>query len=76
MNCLVKILSSDDGEVRIDPVWCLISPNPTGAQTLCQGEFFGYGESGCEYETKEVKKGGITCPRCIDHIKQIKAVKL
>lgn len=77
MNHLVKILSSDDGEPR-EPeyqywhyVW-----NQNGTQTFCQHEYFGFGESGCEYEEKSVKRGGITCPECLAKIKMIKAIKL
>lgn len=77
MNNLVKILSSDDGEPRDKNLqfWHLVV-NESGSQTLCEGEFFGYGESGCEFEVKSTKKGGITCPKCLAHIKAMKAVKL
>ena len=74
---LVKILSSDDGEPRDKHLqywhWILTD---TGNHTLCEGEFFGYGESACEYEIKTVKRGGITCPKCLEIIKEIKAIKL
>ena len=75
MNNLVKILSSDDGEKREEKKWCLIV-NYTGSQTFCEGEFFGFGESGCEFETKTVKRGGITCRKCLRKIKDVKKVKL
>ena len=75
MNFLVKILVSDDGEKREPQKWCLVV-HYTGSQTFCQGEFFGFGESGCEFETKTVKKGGITCDECLRKIKEIKNVKL
>ena len=60
MNNLVKILTSDDGEPReeTEQYWHLVY-NETGAQTFCEGEFFGYGESACEYEEKSVERGGI-----------------
>lgn len=77
MNYLVKILSDDSGEPRekYQQYWHYVT-NKTGNQTLCEGEFFGFGESGCEYEVKQVKRGGITCPKCLAEIKDIKAIKL
>jgi hypothetical protein len=76
MNHLVKILSNDDGDKISDPVWCLVHQICGGNATLCKGEYFGFGESGCVYEIKKVKKGGITCLQCLEIIKKIKAVKL
>lgn len=32
--------------------------------------------SGCKYEEKTVKRGGITCEKCIEVLKSIKRVKL
>ena len=77
MNYLVKILKDNNGEVRDkdQQFWHLVV-NYTGSQTFCEGEFFGYGESGCEFEEKSVKRGGITCPKCLKKIKEIKKVKL
>jgi hypothetical protein len=77
MNHLVKILSDDAGEERDKELqyWHLAIHN-TGSQTLCEGEFFGYGESGCIYRERTVERGGITCPKCIQFIDEIKAVKL
>lgn len=76
MNFLVKILSSDDGEKRDNPVWCLVHVITGGNATLCGGEFFGEGESSCSYETKRTERGGITCEECLRIIKEIKSVKL
>lgn len=77
MNYLVKILKDDNGEYRDKDhqFWHLVV-NWTGTQTFCEGEFFGYGESGCEFEEKKVKRGGINCPKCLEKIKEIKKVKL
>jgi len=76
MNSLVKILSDDNGEPRdLDKqFWHLVDPcNLGGSATLCEREYFGYGESRCEYEES---KGSITCPNCIAMIKVYKKVKL
>lgn len=77
MNHLVKILSDNAGEIRDKDFqyWHFVS-NKGGSQTLCEGEFFGYGESGCEFEEKSVERGGITCPKCLEFIKEIKSIKL
>ncbi len=75
---LVKIKKDDYNELvpKEDQVWCLVYSANGGSQNFCEGQFFGYGESAAEYETKEVKKGGITCKRCIEKIKEIKSIKL
>lgn len=75
MNSLVKITRDDDGYLIDDPKWCLLV-HYTGNMAFCSGQFVGVGESACEYEIKEVIRGGITCQNCIDKIKGIKAVKL
>lgn len=78
MNGLVKILTSDSGEPRekANQVWHYVDVACAGNQTLCEGEYFGLGESGCKYKTKTVEKGGITCKECINKIKDYKAIKL
>ncbi len=76
MNRLVMLLTDDDGREYATPVWHLIDVNGGGYTTFCSGEYFGEGESNCKYRLKEVKRGGITCPRCLEKIKAIKEVKL
>lgn len=76
---LVKIFCDDGGERRDinQQFWHLVDGgNLTGNATLCQGEYFGFGESGCEFETKLVKRGGITCPGCLTRLKYYKRIKL
>jgi hypothetical protein len=75
---LVKILTSDDGDKRDKDLqyWHLVEIVGGGPATFCQGEYFGHGESGCEYEEKEVKRGGITCPLCLERLKWVKSIKL
>lgn len=76
MHNLVKIITSDDGEKRDKPVWCLVEHTDFGDATFCQAEFFGLGESCCEYKTKTVARGGITCERCLERIRLIKDIQL
>lgn len=79
MSELVRIIVDDDGDPTDNPdVWHLVDPcNEQGPAALCTQEFFGPGESGlCEFETKTAKRGGITCPRCLEKIKTYKALKL
>jgi hypothetical protein len=77
MNSLVMFFRDDDGELIDDPVWHLIDPgNAQGEASFCTGEFFGGGESSVIFEVKMVKRGGITCPRCLDKLKIYKTVKL
>ena len=77
-NHLVMLLTGDDpSEVKENPMWCLVDPgNHQGAATLCTNEFFGIGESGCEYKQKSTSRGGITCPKCLEKLKLYKSIKL
>lgn len=73
MPFVVKITKDDDGEKIPYAKWCFVIEITGGNAAFCSGQFFGDGESSCEYETKE---GKITCPECISLIKTIKQVKL
>lgn len=70
---VVKLITHDNGEPTGDKTWHYIHEISGGQATLCGGEYFGYGESGCDYRLKE---GKITCPDCIAIIKEFKSVKL
>ena len=78
MNDLVRLITDDDCDPKNDAdVWNLVDPsNEQGPAALCTQEFFGLGESNCEYETKQAKRGGITCPECLRKLKLLKEVKL
>ncbi len=74
MNNVVKITRDDTGEKIKFAKWCLVDPcNGQGSAALCTQQFFGYGESNCEYEEK---MGKITCPECIKTIKTYQNIKL
>lgn len=77
-NALVRIIRNDDGD--LEPGWRdwhLVDPgNPQGPATLCTAEFFGSGESACEFQNKYCKRGGITCGKCLQILRAYKAVRL
>lgn len=74
LNNVVKIIDDDDGIKKKYAKWCLVDPcNNQGRAALCTQEFFGEGESSCEYK---IKKGVITCPNCIEIIKTYHKIKL
>jgi len=75
-HVILKILVDDDGEKIEKPVWHLLEVDGGGDHALCTGEFVGSGESACEYTTKEVSRGGITCPSCLAILRRHKAIKL
>lgn len=79
MNQLVKMLIDDDCEtIPIkEQKWCLVSPNPISdtPRTLCKGEVLD-SDTDAVWESKSVKKGGITCESCVKIVKAFKAVKL
>src|SRR5688500_11894042 len=72
-NHLVKITRDDNGENIKYAKWCLAVNRAGGWQSLCSGQFFGMGESDCEYQEK---RGRVTCPNCIEQIKEIKRVTI
>ncbi len=76
MNKLVKILSDEDGDKIENPKWCLTQCTDGSLRTLCSGECFGEGEGRATYTTKEVKRGGITCEKCLEIIKLYKSIRL
>ena len=73
---VVKLLVGDDYEPKEKPKWCLVIDSCGDKATLCTREYFGYGASRCEYEIKEVEKGGVTCPDCLKIIKSMKSIDL
>lgn len=77
MNELVKIIRDDDGKLTENDSWHLVDPtNDQGPAALCTQEFFGFGESLVEFETKASSRGGVTCPLCLKKIRTMKAIKL
>ena len=73
---LVKILSDDDDEPYENPVWHIIDLWNTDPATLCSGEYFGEGQSGCRYELKMRARGGVTCEECLRKARWLKSYKL
>lgn len=73
---IVKIKVDDNGEKRLYAKWHWITDQAGVLRTLCDGEAFGIGDSGAVYETKIVKKGGVTCSECLRLIKMFKSIKL
>lgn len=70
---IVKILIDEDGYKIHSPKWCMVMDIAGGETALCDGQYFGEGESSVIYK---VKKGKITCSGCIGIIKRIKNVRL
>ena len=75
-HTLVQIIIDDDLQETNNLDWHLVDPgNPCGTAALCTGEFFGDGESAVSYKTKTVKRGGITCKKCMDVLLSYKAIR-
>lgn len=74
MNNLVRIFTDDDGVNVYTGLWCVKVVRSGEEMALCTGDFLF--NSGVEYEEKETKRGGITCQRCMEIIKEIKGIKL
>lgn len=76
MNNLVKLITTDDGEKQKNTKWHLVVNRAGGSMAFCTGEFFGFGSSACEYEERQLSRGGITCDDCLRLVKEIKEVKI
>lgn len=76
MNHLAKqTINNDSDEIpKNEQVWHLIRPEDMAGDPaiLCTGEFIDDGE--CQLKT--TKRGGITCPKCLQIIRSFKAVRL
>lgn len=64
------LIESEDGH------WHLVVDGGGCETTFCGGVVFGFGENRTVFEEKIVTVGGITCPRCLAKIKEIKSIKL
>lgn len=78
MQTLAKQLTNEDQEpvLEKDQVWHALQNSAGDTGLICTGEFIEYGAGHGYYVTKQVKRGGITCTRCIDTIKYYKSIKL
>jgi len=78
---VVRQIVDDDGHpvLKVDQRWHYTSDYSGDHALLCTGEFLSDGAAsgnGELYEFKTVKRGGITCERCIQIIRAHKAVRL
>jgi hypothetical protein len=72
-------LTMDDDRVEIpkeEQVWHLGTTATGDPIVLCSGEFYGEGQSSCEFKEKVVEYGGITCKNCLELLKEYKSIKL
>lgn len=81
MNHLAKQLVDDDGE-HVPPdqqCWHSVSVVNSDEAVLCTGEFIRapcHSGNGALYKEKFVKRGGISCRKCLRIIRQIKLIRL
>ncbi len=82
-HTVAQVFVDDDGrhlDAEESKLWHLVeSIVGCGERKIfCTGEFV---DEGCNFgcikvELKDVKRGGITCPSCLDKLKAFKAIKL
>ena len=76
MHTLVKRITDDEGEACEDDRWHLIGLGDLDTiRVLCTGEAYD-GASNLVLETKQNRRGGITCSKCLEIVKEFKAIKL
>jgi len=74
---VVKIITDDYGEQKKNKnVWHLSILSCGDPCTLCEGEFYGMGQSNCTYKEKIVKSNGVTCIECLKHIDYFKRLNV
>lgn len=77
MNEVVRLTINEDGDETGDDLWHLVDPcSMDSPRTLCTGEVFGIGEGNARGTVKIVKRGGVTCPHCMQKILEYKRIKL
>ena len=72
---LVKFITDEDG-TPMEPLWHYPIALDGSNRAICNGLVFGEGEGSATFITKIVQRGGITCPQCLQIIKNYKRVKL
>jgi len=75
MNIVYRRLRDDDGNEIHEDEWHIADPSADVARILCTGEAID-GDSLVILDSKEVKRGGITCKKCLQIIKDFKAIRL
>ena len=78
MNELAMLTVNEDGDIvpHDERFWHLTDDHAGVVELFCTGEVFGEGEGDARAEVKQVQKGGITCPSCLQRIRYVKSVKL
>jgi hypothetical protein len=75
-HTIVKLKTDPFGNKAQNTYWHLSIVIADSDALCCTGEVYGYGVSEAKYKTKDVLKGGITCPECVSTIKKFKNIKL
>ena len=78
MQTLAKQIVNEDGDKipEDEQVWHGLQSLVGDTGLICTMEFIDYGAGAGSYITKDVKRGGITCDKCLDTIKYYKSIKL
>lgn len=78
MQQLAKQLIDEDRRPipEDEQVWHVLDDAMGDVSILCTGEFVDYGCGEGEYLFKTVKRGGITCKKCLERIMYYKSIKL
>ena len=78
MHTIAKLTRNEDGQdiPKDEQKWCLVYSFGDSDQLFCSSEVFGFAEGDAVAQIKQVKRGGITCLKCLQEIKTIKAIKL
>lgn len=78
MHTVIMMTKNEDEEIIPvqDRKWCLMVSQCGSFMPLCTGEVSGGGEGVAEADSKQVERGGITCPKCLEQIQWFKAIRL
>lgn len=77
-HIVVMITTDEDGyHIPVDErKWCLSVEWGGSPMAACDGQVYGYGEGATKYKTKDMTRGGVTCPDCLAIIKFYKQLNV
>lgn len=86
MNTLIRFMRDvdpytgelSDKESEYYDKWHLVAPFMESAClfAVCSHQVYGESNDAVKYELKYAERGGVTCPSCMEKIKQYKSIKL
>lgn len=76
-HTIVNFLTDENGDEEInDETWHLSVRFSGVYQALCSGQVFHNEVSPVKFRFIQVQKGGITCEKCLEQVREFKKIKI